>query len=89
ERAYFRYLEELEHRQADRRRHEGEVDVSVIPSPQTENLEIGSVSPEAPVPSPAALKHLSPLSQFAAIHPAFAPDEDPTHLNPTIPIDRK
>ncbi len=46
ERAYFRYLEELEHRQADRRRHEGEVDVSVIPSPQTENPEIGSVSPE-------------------------------------------
>ncbi len=89
ERAYFRYLEELEHRQADRRRHEGEVDVSVIPSSQTENPEIGSVSPEPAVPSPAALKHLSPLMQFAAIDPAFAPDEDPTHLNPAIPIDRK
>uniref|UniRef100_Q025G8 Uncharacterized protein n=1 Tax=Solibacter usitatus (strain Ellin6076) TaxID=234267 RepID=Q025G8_SOLUE len=96
ERAYFRYLEELEHRQADRRRHQGAVDASATPSSEAENAEIGSVSQASPdrprrIPDqPSAhLKHLSPLAQFAAADPGSSPDCDPPHTNEAIPIDRK
>jgi len=49
ERAYFRYLAELEARQADRRAHQPEVDAAATSSPETPNTEIGSVSHEPPV----------------------------------------
>ena len=89
ERAYFRYLEELEHRQADRRRHQEAVDAAATPSPETENPEIGFVSQESTEPPRASFKHLSPLAECAATDPDFAPDSEPPHLNHAIPLDRK
>jgi hypothetical protein len=89
ERAYFRYIQELEHRQADRRVHEGEVDVAANPSPERKNPEIGSVSQKPSAPQSAPLKQLGPVIDFAPGDYEFVPDREPPYLNSTLPVDRK
>jgi hypothetical protein len=63
ERAYFRYLKELEDRQAARRQYEQQhpevVNARAIPSLETENPEIGSVSQNPPAQPPKSTPHHS------------------------------
>jgi hypothetical protein len=64
ERTYLRYLEELEHRQADRIRHQTTVATPVTDSPVSDNPEIGFVSQNPATPpetSPLHSRCLSPL----------------------------
>ena len=70
ERAYFRHLQELEQRQATRRRCQEEhpelVAACVTPSSKTENHEIGFVSQNIPSQSPAP----TPISAIGQNQPA-------------------